>query len=144
VKNLKPELQPILVAEDDEDHFLLIREAWEATEPLVKLFQVRTGAELLDFLVHSGAYQDAALFPRPRLILLDLNMPKRDGRWALREIKAREELKSIPLVVLSTAQREEDMQYCYQAGANAYLSKPMGFRDWVETMKNLRKTFLEN
>jgi CheY-like chemotaxis protein len=131
------EKKNILIAEDDEDHFLLIREALVAAALEVNVFQVKDGVELLDFLLHQGNYRDSARFPKPTLILLDLNLPKKDGRWALKEIKTHPQLKSIPIVALTTTQQEEDITFCYREGANAFVRKPAGFKDLVHAMKSL-------
>jgi CheY-like chemotaxis protein len=131
------ETRTILIAEDDEDHFLLIREALEAAEVAAGLFQVKDGVELLDFLLNRGAYRDKSLYRRPDLILLDLKLPKKDGRWALKEIKSDVTLKSIPIVALTTTQQEEDIALCYREGANAFIRKPAGFNELVHIMKTL-------
>lgn len=127
----------ILIAEDDEDHFLLIREALAAAGVEAELHQVKDGVALLEFLLHHGDFKEASHFPRPSLILLDLNLPRKDGRWALKEIKAHPQLKSIPVVALTTTQQNEDIQFCYREGANAFIRKPAGFKELVEAMTSL-------
>jgi CheY-like chemotaxis protein len=97
----------------------------------------------MDYLYQRGKYADLNLAPRPGLILLDLNMPKKDGREALREIKADPQLKHIPVVVLTTSKAEEDIYRSYELGANSYITKPVTFASLVEVMKTLGKYWFE-
>jgi CheY-like chemotaxis protein len=137
------EKKTLLIAEDDEDHYLLIKEALAAAGASPNLFQVKDGVELLDFLLNKGSYGDTARFPKPSLILLDLNLPKKDGRWALKEIKSHPQLKSIPIIVLTTSQQAEDITCCYREGANAFIQKPAGFKELVDAMKSLSEFWLK-
>ncbi len=129
-------LKPIiLVAEDDEDHFLLIREAIEAAKKEIEIKWVKDGEELLRYLNHEGEYLSSESSPLPSLILLDLNMPRKDGREALYEIKSSEKLKAIPVIVLTTSKNAEDIHECYARGANAFLRKPSRYQEFIDLMK---------
>lgn len=125
----------ILMADDDEDDRLLTREALEESRVLNRLDFVKDGVELLEYLRHEGQYTDPATSPRPGLILLDLNMPRMDGREALREIKSDPSLRGIPIVILTTSKAEEDMVRGYDLGAASYITKPVTFEGLVELMK---------
>jgi CheY-like chemotaxis protein len=114
----------IVIADDDEDDCLNTREAFARNRLVNQVDFVADGAELLDFLFRRGAYVGA---PRPGLILLDLNMPRVDGREALRAIKADPELRLIPVVVLTTSAEEEDILRSYDLGANSFITKPVTF-----------------
>lgn len=127
----------ILMADDDEDDRLMTKEALDETPLGSNLRFVEDGEELLDYLFQRNNYSDPAKAPRPDLILLDLNMPKKDGREALKEIKSSPELKNIPVVVLTTSKAEEDIYQTYELGVNSFISKPVTFEGMVETMKTL-------
>ncbi len=104
---------------------------------------VEDGEELLDYLYQRGKYTDPANAPRPGLILLDLNMPKKDGREALQEIKADPGLRQIPIVVLTTSKAQEDIYRTYDLSASAFITKPVSFESLVEVMKSLGKYWFE-
>jgi CheY-like chemotaxis protein len=123
---------PILMAEDDEDDRILIGEAFQQSKLGTSLMFVKDGVELMDYLNGVGEYGDRKKYPMPTLVLLDLNMPRKDGRTALREIKSSPNLKSIPVIVLTTSRDESDILLCYGSGANSYITKPGSFNDWVE------------
>ena len=127
----------ILMAEDDSDDRLLIRDALAECQWDGELRFVEDGEELLDYLRHRGKYLDPGKWPRPGLILLDLNLPKKDGRDALREIKADPELRRIPVVVLTTSQADTDVARTYDLGANSYITKPVQFDALVNVMRVL-------
>lgn len=127
----------ILMADDDEDDRLMAEEALKEAKLLNPIRFVKDGEELLDYLNRRGIYGNGADAPVPGLILLDLNMPKKDGREALREIKADPELKKIPVVVLTTSIAEEDIYRTYDLGVNSYITKPVAFEGLVEVMKHL-------
>ncbi len=129
----------ILMADDDEEDCQLTKEAWEENRLANELRFVGDGEELMEYLHHRGKYSDPADAPPPGLILLDLNMPKKDGREALREIKASSELRRIPIVVLTTSKAEEDILRSYDLGASSYITKPVTFEGLVETVKHLEK-----
>ena len=133
----------ILMADDDQDDCLLVKDAFKESRLRNDLRFVENGEELMDYLYHHGKYKDLGSSPRPELILLDLNMPKKDGREALREIKSDPDLHVIPVVVLTTSKEEEDVLRSYDVGANSYVTKPVTFRGLVEVMKSLGKYWLE-
>ncbi|MGB3509244.1 MAG: response regulator [Microcoleaceae cyanobacterium] len=134
---------PILMAEDDEDDRLLTIEALEESKLLNQLYIVEDGEELLDFLYHRGAYADPASSPRPGIILLDLNMPKKDGREALKEIKADPNLRLIPVVILTTSKEEEDICTSYQLGISSFIVKPVTFEGLIGVMRTLGRYWFE-
>jgi CheY-like chemotaxis protein len=127
----------ILVADDDQEDCLLIRDAWRESRLANTLRVVSDGEELLDYLRHRGQYAAPGEAPRPGLILLDLNMPRKDGREALAEIKADPDLRQIPVVVLTASETEEDIWRSYDMGVNSYLTKPVTFAALVEIVKTL-------
>ncbi|MFZ0390482.1 MAG: response regulator [Calditrichia bacterium] len=134
---------PFLIAEDDPDDRQLIKDAFEEANILNKLYFVSDGEELLAFLRQEGEFSDPHLAPRPGLILLDLNMPKIDGREALRLIKTDDNFKSIPLVVITTSRADSDIQNSYASGANSFITKPHSFKSLVEMVKMLNKYWLQ-
>jgi len=101
------------------------------------------GEELMDYLCRRGKFSDPESAPRPGLILLDLNMPKKDGREALKEIKSDPDLKQIPIVVLTTSKADEDIYRSYNLGVNSYITKPVSFEGLVEVMKALSLYWFE-
>ena len=127
----------ILMADDDEEDRMMAKEAWEESRLCNYLCFVEDGEELLDYLERRGKYTDPKDSPRPGLILLDLNMPKKDGREALREIKNSPDLRSIPLVVMTTSSAEEDILRSYDVGANSYITKPVTFEGLVHIVRQL-------
>jgi CheY-like chemotaxis protein len=133
----------ILLAEDDADDRLLIKEALAEGRVLNELRAVEDGEELLDYLRRQGRYADPETSPRPGLVLLDLNMPRKDGREALREIKADPDLKRIPVVVMTTSKAEEDIVRSYDLGASSYITKPVTFERLVELMKVMGRYWIE-
>ena len=132
----------ILVADDDEDDRFLMEEALEEND-FGAVYFVEDGEELMDYLHHSGQYSSLSSFPRPNLILLDLNMPRKDGREALKEIKADPELRKIPVVVMTTSKAEEDILRTYNLGVNSYISKPTTFESMVETINTLGRYWFD-
>ena len=133
----------VLVADDDEDDRSFIRKAWEKARAANDLRFVEDGEELTEYLNHAGRYSDPASAPRPAVILLDLNMPKKDGREALREIKANPELRRIPIIVLTTSKADEDICRSYDLGANSYITKPVTFGALVDVLKVLGRYWIE-
>ena len=133
----------ILMAEDDADDRLLVKDALAESRVLNELRFVGDGEELLEYLRHEGRYSDPASSPRPGLILLDLNMPRKDGREALQEIKADPNLRRIPVVVMTTSKAEEDIFRSYDTGASSYITKPVTFDRLVELMKTLGYYWIE-
>jgi two-component system response regulator len=133
----------ILMADDDPDDRQLTKEAFEESRIGNDLRFVQDGAELMDYLQRRGPYSDPAHSPRPGLILLDLNMPKKDGREALQEIKADPKLRNIRIVVLTTSKAEEDILRTYDLSASSYITKPVTFDRLVEVIQVLGKYWLE-
>ena len=133
----------ILLADDDPDDRMLARDALDESRLANDLHEVTDGEELLEYLRRQGKYADPASAPRPGLILLDLNMPRKDGREALREIKADPELRSIPVVVLTTSQAEEDIYRTYDLGVSSFITKPVSFEGLVAVMKALGRYWFE-
>lgn len=140
-----PPRQPItiLMADDDPDDRLMTQEAFVECRVANPLRFVNDGDELMDYLRREGDFADAARFPMPGLILLDLNMPRRDGREALREIKADPALRGIPVVILTTSKAEEDVLRSYQDGVNSFITKPVTFSALIEVVQALGKYWLE-
>jgi CheY-like chemotaxis protein len=133
----------ILVADDDPDDRFLIKEAFREGLLVNGLRFVEDGEELMDYLRRRGKYKDPIQSPRPGIILLDLNMPRKDGRQALREIKSDPGLKSIPVVVLTTSRDEEDILRSYDTGANSYITKPVTFAGLVNAVRTLGNYWFE-
>jgi CheY-like chemotaxis protein len=133
----------ILMAEDDPDDRMLSAEALQEAHLYNELRFVEDGEDLLEYLTHSGRYQDEKSAPKPGLILLDLNMPRKDGREALQEIKADKNLRCIPIVVLTTSKAEEDVLRSYDLGVSGYITKPVKFADLIDVMRTLGKYWFE-
>lgn len=133
----------ILMADDDEDDCLLAREALAESRLVNNLYIVQDGEQLMDYLYQRGKYSDRHSAPRPGLILLDLNMPKKDGREALKQIKADTNLRRIPVVILTTSNADADIHRSYELGANSFIAKPVTFSGLVEVMKTLGKYWFE-
>ncbi len=133
----------ILMADDDADDCLLVRDALDEVSPGHDLRFVHDGEELFDYLHGRGRYAEDSKPPRPDLILLDLKMPKKDGREVLRQIKADPDLKNIPIVALTTSTAVDDVTFSYKMGVNSYVTKPATFRGLVDVMSALRKYWFE-
>ncbi|MDO3388507.1 response regulator [Gilvimarinus sp. SDUM040013] len=133
----------ILMADDDEDDRLLTAEALVESRVLNELHFVEDGVQLLNYLRGEGQYSDRAKYPLPGLILLDLNMPKMDGREALAQLKQDPVLKRTPVVILTTSKAEEDMLRGYDLGAASYITKPVTFDVLVELMRTLGRYWVE-
>jgi CheY-like chemotaxis protein len=134
----------ILMADDDEEDRELTRDALKASHLANRIRFVSDGQELMDYLRHDGSYGgDADGSPRPGIILLDLNMPKKDGREALAEIKADESLRQIPVVVLTTSSDEADVIRSYDLGVNSFITKPVTFTSLVNVMSAWTKYWFE-
>lgn len=127
----------ILMADDDEDDRIMSKEALEESRLKNDLRFVVDGEELMDYLYRRGIYSDPEKSPRPDLILLDLNMPRKDGREALKKIKQDDDLREIPVVVLTTSKAEEDIFRTYNLGVNSYITKPVSFQGMVDIMNGL-------
>jgi CheY-like chemotaxis protein len=125
----------ILIADDDEMDCELMDKALERAIPLSARLFVENGEELLDYLYKRNEFSEPGSAPVPDLILLDLNMPVKDGREALKEIRQDHDLCSIPIVILTTSEEEWDIRTCYKLGANSYITKPYRFENLVKTME---------
>jgi CheY-like chemotaxis protein len=126
----------ILMADDDAEDCLLVKEAIEEAGFCDILRFVADGEELLEYLNRNGRHA-VERAPRPDLILLDLNMPRKDGREALRQIKSDPRLQDIPVVVLTTSTSADEVSFCYRNGANSFVCKPTSFRDWIDGLRVL-------
>lgn|SRR5690606_5036951 len=127
----------ILMADDDEDDRLLAREALIESKSLFEIYFVRDGVELMQYLRKDGSYRERQDLPTPNLILLDLNMPRKDGREVLAELKSDPNFMQIPVVILTTSNTELDIQYGAALGAASYRTKPVTFSAMVDFMKSL-------
>jgi CheY-like chemotaxis protein len=133
----------ILLAEDDDDDLEMTLEALSESRLGNDLQVTRDGEELMEYLLRQGRYGNGADAPTPGLILLDLNMPRKDGREALAEIKSNPELRKIPVIVLTTSKAEEDIVRSYDLGVNSFIAKPVTFAGLAEAMKVLRAYWFE-
>jgi CheY-like chemotaxis protein len=133
----------LLVAEDDPDDRVLLKDALAENELAVDLRFVGDGEELMEYLYQRGRYSEPASAPRPGLILLDLNMPRMDGREVLKAIDADPSLRRIPIVVLTTSRAEEDIEHSYGLGANSYITKPVTFGELVEMTQALGRYWFD-
>ena len=129
----------VLLVEDDPGDVVLIREAFEFNKVHNALHVASDGVEALDFLYRRNAHADA---PRPDLVLLDLNLPRKDGREVLEEVKADPSLRTIPIVVLTTSEAEEDILRSYDLHANAYVTKPVDFDRFIEVVRLIDDFFV--
>jgi CheY-like chemotaxis protein len=139
--NAKP--VTFLIAEDDPDDRLMINEAFQESLVSNSIYFVEDGVELLNYLNRQGRYKDPSDAPTPDLILLDLNMPRKDGREALAEIKSDPRLRYIPVVVLTTSKAEEDIMRSYDIGAASYITKPVTFDGLVEAIKGFKQYWVQ-
>ena len=133
----------ILLADDDEDDRLMTRDALRDARLHNDLRFVIDGVDLLDYLHRRGRHSDPESSPRPGLILLDLNMPRMDGREALKLIKDDPDLRSIPVIILTTSKAEEDIIRTYDLGVNSFITKPVTFLGLVDVMKVFTRYWLE-
>ena len=133
----------ILVADDDPDDRLMIKEALEEARLANGIEFVEDGVELMEYLQRRGSFADRPGPSKPDLLLLDLNMPRKDGREALQEIRADSNLKRIPVIVLTTSAAEEDIVRTYDLGASSFITKPISFDDLVRTMKTMTDYWLQ-
>lgn len=127
----------VLIAEDDADDMAITMRALRDGYPGISIKTVQDGEELMDYLHGRGEFSDSAEAPRPSLILLDLNMPRKSGREALAEIKSDESFRNVPIVVFTTSNAPIDVETSYSAGANAYLTKPLSYSEMLASMRAL-------
>jgi len=137
---MRAEALTILMADDDEDDRQSTEEAFREHHLANDFRTVGDGEELMEFLRRQGRYRDA---PRPGLILLDLNMPRKDGREALKEIKSDPALRQIPVVILTTSKAEEDILKTYDLGANSFITKPVGFDSLVQLVSTMTRYWFQ-
>jgi CheY-like chemotaxis protein len=140
---LQPSSIVILMADDDPDDRMFAKEALEESRVVNELRFVEDGEELMEYLKRTGRYTEPRSAPRPGLILLDLNMPRKDGREALAEIKHDPSLRRIPIVILTTSRSEADVVHSYDLGVNSFITKPVTFEGLVEVMKALGRYWIE-
>lgn len=132
----------ILMADDDDDDYVLTKKALKESKLLNTLVRVKDGEELLDYLFARGDYEGQKTL-RPGVILLDLNMPRLDGREALKVIKSSPEFVDIPVIVFTTSKAEEDIYRSYQLGSNSFITKPVTFESLITVMKTLGMYWFE-
>jgi CheY-like chemotaxis protein len=132
----------VLLAEDDPDDRALVARALEESRWRTDLHFVEDGEDLMDYLHHRKTFASETESPRPDLILLDLNMPRKNGREAVREIKADANLRQIPVVVLTTSKNSDDIFFCYDAGVNSYVTKPETFGLFLDVVRELHHYWL--
>lgn len=130
----------ILIAEDDADDRLLLKEAFEENRLANGIYFVNDGEKLIEYLYQRGEFKNA---PKPGLVLLDLNMPKKDGREALKEIKADPNLRSIPIVIMTTSKADEDIIRSYDLGVNSFITKPVSFESFVRVVKTVAEYWFQ-
>jgi two-component system, response regulator len=128
----------ILLVEDNADHAALTMRSLRDGNVLNEIFWVKDGQEAVEFLDRTGRYASPAATPRPGLILLDIRLPKLDGHEVLRHIKSDPSLRTIPVVMLTTSERDDEIHACYEAGVNSYVSKPVKFAEFAQTIKSLK------
>lgn len=141
--NRHPQSITILLADDSEDDRLMTRDALKESMVSNVVREVEDGEELMDYLLHRGDFAGAEASPRPGLILLDLNMPRKSGLEALREIKADSSLRLIPVVVLTTSKDEEDILRTYDLGVSSFITKPVTFEALVDIMRTFGKYWID-
>jgi len=135
--------EPILLVEDSPEDYEVTVRAFRKANLVNPVFRCQDGEEALDFLYRRGRYADPARSPRPGLILLDLNLPGTDGRQVLAQVKADAQLRSIPVVVLTTSADERDIEGCYRAGANSYVQKPVSLDAFLRSVQLLKNYWFE-
>jgi CheY-like chemotaxis protein len=133
----------ILMADDDDEDYMLTVEAFQESRISNPMYRVKNGEELMEYLLLQGKYSSREEAPLPSLILLDLNMPKKDGREALQEILANTDLRKIPVVIMTTSDAKEDISRCYEIGANSYIVKPITHEGLVKAISLLGQYWLE-
>ena len=134
-----PENKPnvILMAEDDDDFYQLTSFEMRNYSD-VQFRRVEDGEELMDYLLHRGKYQNPQDAPFPDLILLDLNMPRKNGHEALKEIRSNAQLPFVPILILTVSSDKKDIQRAYSSGANSFITKPDDFQEWADFLKAMK------
>jgi two-component system, response regulator len=135
--------QAILIIEDSPEDYEATLRAFTRSHLGNPIFHCDNGDDALDFLYHRGSFQDMKKYPRPGIILLDLNIPGTDGREALEIIKSSPELKTIPVIVLTTSDDRQDIEKCYRDGANSYIQKPVNLNKFIEAIERLKEYWFE-
>jgi len=128
----------ILLVEDNPDHAEITLKALKQNNILNEVYWISDGQEALDFMYHRGKYADEKKYPRPGLILLDIKLPKVDGLEVLKQLKDDPQFKSIPVIMLTTSDRDEEIAKSYAGGANSYVVKPMDFEDFMKKVRELK------
>ena len=136
-------IECVLYADDDENDYVLLSCAARRAQLPAPVCWVKDGMELLEYLRHQGRYRESANYPKPTLVLLDLNMPGKNGREALQDIRSDPVLRSLPVVVLTTSKAAADIQAAYETGANSFITKPAEFQVLVEIMEVLKRYWFE-
>jgi CheY-like chemotaxis protein len=139
---MKP-VHAILLVEDNPADIKITQRALRESAVPVELLVVRDGQEAVEYLLRQGEHAGSAAWRSPDLILLDLNLPRMTGREVLERIRTTPALKSVPVVVLTTSKRQEDIQEMYAAGANTYIEKPQDFNRFVEVLKTIQRYWLD-
>ncbi len=140
---MKNNLRAILIADDDLGDCQLIQKALEENCLKNPLNFVHDGEELMQYLKGEGKFNDRAQFPEPCIIFVDLNMPKKDGREAIEEIKSSELFKSYPIIVMTNSVAEEDIVRSYELGVNSYIQKPLTFENLIKVIKSIKNYWFE-
>ena len=130
--------EPILLVEDSDEDYAITKRSFAKAGLVNPLYRVADGEQALDFLFRRGDYSDPASAPRPGVVLLDLNLPGTDGREVLKVVKQDEFLRKIPIIVLTTSSADDDIQLCYDSGANSYIVKPVELENFIEAVSRLR------
>lgn len=133
----------ILLVDDDADDRLLMQDAFEEIQMDCQLHQAEDGSELMDYLYRKGKFSHLAGEIYPEVILMDLNMPRKDGRQALQEVKSNERFRHIPIVVFSTSKSPDDIARSYQLGANSFVVKPVSFEKLLDVLRTIGKYWLD-
>ena len=141
---MKPRIPTrIMLADDDQDYPRLVQEAFKELGIPNEVRTVENGEELLDYLLRRGKYQDPKDSPRPGLIFLDLNMPKKNGFQALQEIRSNPNVRQIPVIMLTISNFQSDIQHSYTLGANSFVTKPFEFDDLVKALRHFQQYWFE-
>lgn len=130
---------PILIVEDNDYEFRQAQRAFQQSRLANPIYRCVDGDDALDFLHQRGGYADASKAPRPGIILLDLGLPRTNGREVLQEVKSHPDLKTIPVIVLTKSDDERDIRSCYEAGANSYIRKPVTFEGYLDAIRRLEE-----